>query len=249
MRKCTLSILLLSILPAFSCFADPRHFTYVYEATIEEPGEVELENWITWQTRKAADHGFQEVDFRHEIEFGVTNKLQASVYLADWSYVNSKEDDGFVFSNAALELIYNIYNPEKDPIGLAVYEEIEGGDRLFGSESKLIAQKNLGHVIFAYNATLEAIWQGKELAEREAEFQQSIGASCELNGHFSIGAECLHEIAFPQWSRGERPVISGGPNVSIRAGKWWTTITGLAQFTRSPDETDFQLRAIAGYTF
>jgi hypothetical protein len=249
MRKCTLSILLLSILPAISAFADPRHFTFIYEATIEEPGEVELENWVTWQTRKPVEHGFQEVDFRHEIEFGLTNKLQASVYLADWSYVNSKKEDGFVFSNAALELIYQIYNPEKDSIGLAVYEEIEGGDRLFGSESKLIAQKNFGRYVLAYNATLEAIWLGKELAEREAAFQQSIGASYELNRHFSIGGEFLNEVAFPGWSRTERPVISGGPNVLIRAGKWWATITGLAQFTRAKDEPDFQLRAIAGYTF
>jgi hypothetical protein len=59
----------------------------------------------------------------------------------------------------------------------------------------------------------------------------------------------MHEIAFPEWSRSEHPVISGGPNVSIRAGKWWATITGLAQFTRAPNEPDFQLRAIAGYTF
>ena len=249
MNKFTLSILLLSILAALSAFADPRHFTYVYEATIEEPGDVELENWVTWQTRKPSDHRFQEVDFRDEIEFGLTNKLQASVYLADWSYVRSKKEDGFVFSNAAVELIYQIYNPDKDPIGLSVYEEIEGGDRLFGSESKLIAQKNLGSGVLAYNATLEAIWLGKELAEREAEFKQSIGASCELNRHFSVGVECLHEIAFPEWSRGERPVISGGPNVSIRAGKCWATVTALAQFTRATDEPDFQLRAIVGYTF
>jgi hypothetical protein len=249
MRKLGLSILLLSILPAVSCFADPRHFTFIYEATIEEPGEVELENWVTWQTRKPVEHGFQEVDFRHEIEFGLTNKLQASVYLADWSYVNSKKEDGFVFSNAALELIYQIYNPEKDSIGLAVYEEIEGGDRLFGSESKLIAQKNFGRYVLAYNATLEAIWLGKELAEREAAFQQSIGASYEMNRRFSIGGEFLNEVAFPGGSRAERPVISGGPNVLIRAGKWWATVTGLAQFTRAKDEPDFQLRAIAGYTF
>jgi hypothetical protein len=244
-----LSIFCLLIFPAISSFADPRHFTYVYEATIEEPGEVELENWITWQTRKPADHGFQEIDFRHEIEFGVTNKLQAGVYLANWSYVHSKPSDRVAFSDAALELIYNICNPEREPIGLAVYEEIEGGDHGFGWESKLIAQKNLGPLVLAYNATLEAIWQGKELAEREAQFQQSIGGSYELNRHFSVGVECMHEIAFPEWSRGEHPVISGGPNVLIHARKWWATITGLAQFTRSPDEPDFQLRAIAGYEF
>ena len=249
MRKFLWSILFLSILPALSCFADARHFTFVYEATVEEPGEVEVESWATWQTRKTADHGFQEIDFRHEIEFGVTNKLQAGLYLADWSYVNSKESAGFAFSDTALELIYNIYNPETDPIGLAMYEEIQGGDRLFGSESKVIAQKNLGPVVLAYNATLEAVWQGKELAEREAEFQQSIGGSYELSRHFSVGAECVHEVAFPDWSRGEHPVVSSGPNFSIRSGRWWATVTGLIQITQADDEPKFQMRAIAGYAF
>ena len=61
----------------------------------------------------------------------------------------------------------------------------------FGSESKLIVQKNLGPMVLAYNATLEAVWQGKELAEREAEFQQSIGASYKLNRCISIGAELV----------------------------------------------------------
>src|SRR3981189_3169244 len=81
------------------CFADQRHFTFVYEATIEEPGEFELESWVTGQIRKGADHSFSEIDFRHEIELGVTHKLQASVYLADWSHVSSKENNGFAFSD------------------------------------------------------------------------------------------------------------------------------------------------------
>jgi hypothetical protein len=248
MNKCVLSILLLSILGSV-CFADQRHFTFVYEAAIEEPGEFELENWVTGQIRKGSDHSFSEIDFRHEIEFGVINGLQASIYLADWSYVNSKKNNGFAFSDAALELIYQIQDPEKAPIGLALYEEIEGGDRIFGSESKLIVQRNLGAIVFAYNATLEAVWQGRELAEREAEFQQSLGASYEVNRCVSIGAEILHEIAFPEWSHAEHPVISGGPNLSIHEGKWWGTFTTLAQFTSARDEPDFQLRAIVGYAF
>jgi hypothetical protein len=238
-----------SILLATNAFADQRHFTFVYEVTIEEPGEFELENWLTGQIRKGADHNFSEFDFRHEIEFGVIDKLQASVYLTDWSYVRAKQRNGIVFSDAALELVYQVYNPEKAPIGLALYEEIEGGDRIFGSESKLIVQKNFAPVVLAYNATLEAVWQGRELAEREAEFQQSLGASYEVNHHVSIGAEILREIAFPEWSHAERSVISGGPNISVHAGKWWATFTTLMQFTRAHDEPDFQLRAIAGYAF
>jgi hypothetical protein len=231
------------------CFADQRHFTFVYEATIEEPGEFELESWVTGQIRKGADHSFSEIDFRHEIELGVTHKLQASVYLADWSHVSSKENNGFAFSDGALELIYQAYNPEKAPIGLALYQEILGGDQIFGSESKVIVQRNIGAIVLAYNATLEAVWQGKELAEREAKFEQSFGGSLKVNRSVSVGAEFVHEIAFPEWSHAERPVFSGGPNLSIHEGKWWATFTTLAQFTRAHHEPDFQLRAIVGYAF
>jgi hypothetical protein len=61
-----------------------------------------------------------------------------------------KETNGFTFSDAALELIYQIYNPEKNSFGLAVYEEIEGGNQLWGSGTKLIAQKNFGRGVLAY---------------------------------------------------------------------------------------------------
>ena len=37
-----------------SARADARRFTYIYEATTEEPGEVESENWITWATSVAS---------------------------------------------------------------------------------------------------------------------------------------------------------------------------------------------------
>ena len=92
MNKWALSILLLSILGSV-CFADQRHFTFVYEATIEEPGEFELENWVTWARTTNPEHSDQ-VAFRHEIEIGVTDRLQASIYLADWFYQSDPAHSG-----------------------------------------------------------------------------------------------------------------------------------------------------------
>jgi hypothetical protein len=146
-------------------------------------------------------------------------------------------------------LIYNLTNPVTDPVGLAVYEEIKAGNRLFELESKLIAQKNFGPLVLAYNATLEAVWEGEHLREREGEFQQTIGLSYEATPRISFGAELLHEIEFPDWSEAEPSVVFGGPNVSLRWGKWWGTITGLAQLTDNSEEPDVQLRTIFGVTF
>ena len=245
------SALILSFLIALPALAGSRRFTYVYEVTTSPPGDVEIENWVTWKTHKPDDHGFDRVDFRHELEFGITERFQAAIYLADWNYHHgvSAGEPGFTRDGSALELIYNFTNPVADPIGFAVYQEFQGGYRRFESESKLLAQKNFGKFVVAYNATLEAEWEGERLAEREGEFQQSLGLSYEINPRFLFGAEFVHEIAFPDWSESEPGNFFAGPNVSIRHRAYWATLTALAQITRAGDEPDFQVRTIFGFSF
>jgi hypothetical protein len=252
MKLIALSLsLLLLVLTATQAFAGARRFTYVYEVTTSPPGDVEVENWITWKTSKPDDRGFDQVEFRHELEFGITEKLQAAVYVADWDYHRglSAGQRGFTLSGSALELIYNLTNPVSDPIGLAVYQEFQGGYRRFESESKLLAQKNLGRFVVAYNASLEAQWEGKGLAERAGEFQQSLGLSYEITPRLLCGVEFVHEVAFPDWSDAEPGKFFAGPNVSVRHGTWWATLTALAQVTRAGDEPDLQVRTIFGFSF
>jgi hypothetical protein len=240
-----LSILLV-ILPAVSSFAGVRHFTFLYEATTSAPGSIEMENWVTWG-RGSNPERTDEVDFRHEFEFGVTENFQASLYVADWLYASDPTHAGYRYSDSAVELIYNFTNPVIDPVGLSIYQEFRAGDRLFEWESKLIAQKNLGPFIFAYNATVEAVWQGSSLGQHQGELQQALGASYELAPQLSVGLELLHEFVFPEWRDQERiRNLFIGPNISYRHQNWFVTVTALAQATDTPDEPDFQLRAIFG---
>ena len=144
-------------------------------------------------------------------------------------------------------MIYNPTNPVDDPIGVSVYGEVEAGDRLIELESKLIAQKNFGPLILAYNATLEAVWEGNELEEREGEFSQAVGASYEISPRISAGIELLHEFVFPEW-RDEEKIrnLFVGANLSYRHRNWFVTVTALAQATDTDDEPDLQVRTIFG---
>jgi hypothetical protein len=247
MSKRALSIFLLSILPAACAFAGVRHFDFLYEAPTSAPGSVEMENWITW--KRGSDPRFDQIDIRHEFEFGVTDKFQLSLYVADWNY-HSPDNEGFIFSDVAVEAIYNLSNPVIDPVGLSIYQEIRAGDRLVEWESKVIAQKNYGRWIFAYNATLEAVWEGADLDEREGEFTQAIGASYEISPRLSVGVELLHEFVFPDWKDEENiRNVFVGPNVSYRRGNWFVTTGVLAQATDTQGEADFQWRTIFGVGF
>lgn len=239
-------IFVAAILPALSSLGGARHFTFLYEATTSAPGSLELENWITWQHATGPGR-FDQVDFRHELEYGVTDKFQASIYLTDWFYGSDPEHSGFTYSDTAIELIYNLTNPVVDPLGLSIYGELRVGDRLIELESKLIAQKNFGPLILAYNATLESVWKGNDLSEREGELQQALGASYEISPRISVGIELLHEFIFPDWRDEERlRNVFIGPNASYRHGNWFVTVTALAQATDTPGEADFQVRTIFG---
>jgi hypothetical protein len=75
-----------------------RRFTYVYEAKVAKKGEIELENWVTWKSGPNDQNGF---DFRHEIEYGVTDRFQLALYVADWQVA----DNAARYQNTALEAI------------------------------------------------------------------------------------------------------------------------------------------------
>ena len=240
--KRTLCAICVVLFPSI-CFAGARHFTFIYEAPTSPAGSIESENWAT--TRFS--DGFTDADFRHEIEIGITEHFQASIYFANWDYTRSQENRGAHYDSSSLELIYNLTNPVADPIGISIYQEISAGRRAFESESKLILQKNFGPLILAYNLTLEAGWEDESLREHNGEIQQAFGASYELSPRVSVGAEMLHEVLLPAWHSSEAENnFFIGPNVSYRGNRWFATVTALAQTTRTEGEPDYQVRLIFG---
>ena len=249
MGKFTLLILLLCMLPTTAALAGARHFTFLYEAPTSAPGSIESENWITWQ-RVINPERSDQIGFRHEIEIGVTDRFQASIYFVDWSYARDSKQSTFNYSDSAIELIYNLTNPVIDPVGLSVYGEISGGRQHFELESKLIAQKNFGPLILDYNLTLEAEWEEQGLQEHQGEMQQALGASYELSPRISVGLEFLHEFVFPDWrDEGKIRNVFVGPNVAFRHHNWFVTVTALAQATNTSDEADLKVRTIFGFGF
>ncbi|CAN5636863.1 hypothetical protein BH20VER1_BH20VER1_02750 [soil metagenome] len=71
--------------------------------------------------------------------------------------------------------------------------------------------------MIAYNATLEAEWEGEDLGHRLGVIQQSLGTSCEINHHLAVGAELVHDVPIPERESVEGHFLFGGPNISVRA--------------------------------
>lgn len=219
-----------------------RRFSYSYEAKTYIPGSVELETWATWKTRE----GFDRIDFRHELEFGVTERLQLGVYFADWRW---QDGEGESFHDVALEAIYNLTNPNTHWLGSSVYGEVKGWKDFIELEGKLILQKNFGKLTVVSNTIIEAEWEEDGLAEKKGEFAQTLGLGYQFHPQLTAGVEALYEVEFDDWSETGPSVLYVGPSTSYNFGDAFVTLAGLWQVTGESDEPDFQLRTIFGFHF
>ena len=234
---------------ALPASAGQRKFVFSYETTTAPKGAIEVENWVTWKQTRNAEGRVDRFDFRHELEFGVTDRFQVGLYLADWSYGPDDAEKKARYQHSGVELIYALTNPTTDWLGSAVYLEVLGGDEVLEVEGKLLLQKNFGPITVAYNAVLEAVWEGHKLGERTGEFQETLGVAYDLTHGFSIGGELLHEIEFPDWGTAEDSRVWAGPNVSFHVRNFYATVAGLFQITDVATEPDVQTRLIFGFSF
>lgn len=234
--------------------AGNRPFSFIEHATTEAKGEWEYEQWVTWKKYKRDDNAYEAFEFAHEIEYGLTDRLQLAVYLARWSYSNgaSVERDGFNFDNAAIEVKYNLTDPTNDFIGVGFYFEYAGGPHEHELEGKLLLQKNFGQLIVAYNLILANEWEQEgsgEPWEKEGEFSQTLGVSYQVTPSLSFGGEAVHKVAFPEWETREEHLLYMGPNISYRSKGWWVVFTPTYQITNVRDEPEFITRLIFGIEF
>ena len=245
------------ILAAFTFLTPPRahagqrHYVYSYETLTAPKGSWEFEQWVTWKHGDITGGDDRDRwEFRHEFEFGVTDKFQIGLYLADWQYDDDDSEGHHArYKGTGVEAIYNLTNPNTAFLGSAIYGEIVVGEDLLKLEGKLLLEKRFGPLSIVYNAVLEAEWEGSDLDEKTGEFQQTVGVSYDLSKSFSAGVEAFHEIEMPDWSETESGRIFAGPNVSVRKGRFFGTLAWLWQVTHIEDEPDFQTRLIFGVDF
>jgi hypothetical protein len=243
-------------LPAAIAAADPRPFTFVYDTYAVGQGNFEYEQWVTYSHHTDAEPGFDRVDVRHELEYGVADNFDLSLYFADWRYEDSEERTGMKYDGTAVEGILYLSNPVTDFIGSGLYAEFAIGEHELEFEQKLLLQKNVGDWVFAYNLILETEIEGvgddEDGGENEIEgvLGHSLGASYAVGRDWRIGAEALVESVYEDWSDHEETSVYAGPNVFWQpTANLWVTLTPLFQLTDEEGVADYNVRLIAGYEF
>lgn len=228
-----------------------RRFTYLDESLHgAHPGEFEVENWVTWSRGTRFDSGVDRVDFKHEIEFGLSENVVAAIDLVEWHTSEETGDWVTKYDGTGGELRFRLADP-REGIGAAFKTELGVGPREIEWENELILDKWIGRWVVAYNLKLEAEFEGDRswhFEEGELAVSQALGASYEIVPVLLAGAEFVYEIP-PEWSWGDRQNFFIGPNLSIRGDECALTTTALFLADGEAVAPEFQLRVLFEFDF
>ena len=181
--------------------ADDQPFITLYTTDVDTQGEREFEQWLIWR----ADHAigtYRDLLAQSEIEYGITDDLQGSLYL---NYEWTREGDAATPTSeqslvgAQGELIYRVLNVYFDPVGLAFYLEPSFAAGQRGLETKILLQKNFFNdtLRFAFNTNFEDDWDRyRDRWVKMSALEFDAGLAYNVTPDFSIGMEFDNERAF-----------------------------------------------------
>ncbi len=241
-RPIRIAAALLAFLPTPSR-ADEQLFGWVTGAETLPGGHFELYQFSTLRTGKPSGP-YYGYDFETELEYGFTDKFQASVAVVNRYFDYDTEDLGnrqvYRFGGIEVAGKYRVLSPFKDFIGLAL--RLEGGFLIhddvggFIEHEPFIApgfalQKNFldDTLIVALSGGVEWAW-GKQPAEeypREFSYSGGLGVSYRFARNWFIGAEAHARVEYPLFDLNffEHGVVYAGPTLHYGGEKFWATLS------------------------
>ena len=244
---CRLGLLAL-VFPATWVHADEHLFGYARGAETLPQGHTDFYQFTTLRAGK--DTGtYRGWDAETEVEYGFTDKLQASLAVINHYFethgVPDLDDGGqYRFGGLDVSAKYRFKSPFKDGYGLAVRPEIGfrryddvGGllEHELAIGSTLIYQHNYfdDTLVFSANAGFEFTW-GKKPAE-QYDHELLLDGLCGLSYRFApgwfAGIEGRVHAEFPNFDLGthEHTVVFSGPSLHYAAKRWWATASWVYQ--------------------
>lgn len=218
--------------------SNERRFGYTYESSVLPPGAREIELWST--DRRGREYFYHRLDQRIEFEFGVANNLMSAFYLNTTTRTrdsNSELPGGGKSSSIAVSISnewkVKLMDRVADPLGFSLYGEVTLGTDKIELETKMIADKQIQHFLFAGDITAEYesssdIINGTEIVSKEVKFKPGFGIAYIAENGFGAGVEVRNENIFISGEM-KHSSLFAGPTVSYSSEAIWFTLTFMPQ--------------------
>lgn len=250
--------------------ATERLFTYTYEPETLPKGAVEAEQAVTLRSGRniaVGQESFRRVEFREEIEYGVTDNYQLALYFNHQyeSYkdpATGKTRTDYRQKGVSIENKLMVWNPAEHDVGLSLYLEPTYDGEEFELEQKIILGQRWNDWKWALNLSHATEWEN-DFKDKVGEFEVTFGATRALDSNWSLGFEIRHHAEIEEYKHWEGYALYIGPVASYRRDNWWATLTVMPQiyganFNNDPDgvhtlelegHEKINIRLLVGFSF
>ncbi len=217
--------------------ADRRTLSQAYEYATQPAGNLELEIW----NDLFPNHGdvSQDIQQRVELEYGITDHLDVSLYhVFDWS-----EGEGG-FDGWRLETRCRFGEKDAWPLDVMVYLEGERPADLaapFELEEKLILGKDFGPVGVVLNLVGEERLAAGARAGQRAEVD--FGVRYEVVPWLRLGVEAYELFRTHDYE--PENALYAGPSISVAVGRIWLQLGGARKLTGA-ETGSLNVRSVLG---
>lgn len=233
-----LFLVMLAILaaPRYS-YADRRSYVWTYEYMTMPKGMWELEGYVTTEIPDMNKSNLNTVKPQIELEYGVTDRLDISMYQM-WKIKNKAQENDGKYDGFKLRARYRIGQKGQfivDP--LLYFEYIRDPDfsKPNVGEFKLVLAKDIGDLNISYN----------QIAKRNLEREGK--TDCEYAGGINYKVASAIKIGIESKGSYNKRKIALGPVLSWSGRKIWLALGVAWGLNKRTD--DLQTRMIVGVLF
>lgn len=240
-----------------SAQANERLFTYTYETTTLPAAGKEIEPWVTFVPGEDGVVGLQQ---RMELEWGITDRHQAALYL-NWS----ADLEGASYDGVSLEWKGNLLSRVVSPVGLALYAEAGLGPAATELEAKVLVDKEIGGLIIAYNLVGEVEFERELEIEPSGEVEIEHESEIEVNNLLAVAWRAPFNASFGLEFENVNEFVPGegyhetklalGPALGYSTPTWWVASTAMVWLGENTPDEGFEVevsvtpRVLMGFSF
>lgn len=251
---------------------NPFGFSYLTETLPK--GRVEFIQWATARLGRdlgsGYEAGYRAIDFKSEIEMGISDREQLAFY-ANYRHFDTSGRDGLRFDGLQVAYMRMLAHPDKEEWGQAIYVEpgySQASSKTgalrdqYSLELKYLLQHNLGEEgqdgIYAANLVAKVEREPRTDADTLS-LKLTQGVAWQLHERWQGGFEA---VAGADWAEAvdfRHFTFFAGPCARYQSeGSFFVTLAALAQVAGSPesrgdinvrDKSPWEVRLKAGFAF
>ncbi len=233
MKQIVFGSLTLVFLMAFAgvAGADQKNYVWTYDYSSLAKDSAEIEFYQTAVTRDRKVSGSSDWQQQIELEYGITDRLDAALYEMYERPVDGTLD----YAGYKFRLRYRVAEKNQLPLDVVLYaEHQENVIEPNAFEGKLIFAKDIGKVNIAYNQIYE-----RQYNTGVGEHEYAAGVSYEVLPFLRLGVESKGS-----YKEGEYAV---GPTLAWVGGRIWANIGAV--FSLNDKTNDREVRFLLGVPF